>query len=106
MNIEKANPMKRLLILIVVSFLSISVQAQRKNNSSQNITAKEGAKIQAQKKKEREEKAAAEYKQRLDRHTSIQDKQTQKRMKANAKRSKKMDSFYRPPFYKRWFGKK
>jgi len=95
--------MLRSCLLTLLFFISVSGFAQKANK---NITAKEGAKVQEKKKKEREEKAAAEYQKRLDQHESIQTKDTRKRMKENRKRSQRYDTGYKPPFYKRWFSRK
>lgn len=89
-------------ILILASALLVadSALAQRKDKSQ---TPKEAAKDQAQLRKEREDKINAELTAKEKGHVSIQDKATRKRMKANRKRSKRIEKGKTVPFYKRWF---
>lgn len=81
------------------------------NLLSNNSYAQEGESIKKQekrleKKKEEREKGNEKAKQEgLDRHESIQDKETRKRMKKNKKKANRYNGGKKEPFYKRWFRK-
>lgn len=92
-----------------ILFISLTVIAC--NLLSNNIYAQEGESIKKQekrleKKKEERDKGNEKAKQEgIDRHESIQDKETRKRMKKNKKKANRYNSGKKEPFYKRWFKK-
>lgn len=78
---------------------------------SNNSYAQEGESIKKQEKrleKKKEERAEGNEKVKqegIDRHESIQDKKTRKRMKKNKKKANRYNDGKKEPFYKRWFKK-
>ncbi len=91
--------------------LFIAITALGFNLVSNDVYAQEGESIKKQekrleKKKEEREKGNEKAKQEgIDRHESIQDKETRKRMKKNKKKANRYNSGKKEPFYKRWFKK-
>lgn len=90
-----------LFITVILTFSGGNLYAQKEKSQSPKAQAKEQARLR----QEREEKIDKEIKAKEDKHKTIQDKPTQKRMKRTAKKSKRLAKGRQMPFYKRWFKK-
>lgn len=88
-------------ITVILTLVSGELSAQKEKSQSPKAQAKE----QAELRKAREEKIDKELQAKEDKHRTIQDKATRKRMKQTSKKSKRLAKGRQVPFYKRWFKK-
>lgn len=95
--------MRRLLIclgLLIAGHLALPAEAF----AQEGITKKQQEKIQAKKGKEDKKAKVRKEKEDRNRHLSIQDKETRKRIKRNTKRADRSGMHaHRDPWPGRWF---
>ncbi len=93
-----------LIVLILMVSLPHFVSGQGDRRARKETKSSQDD--QAKKKAEREATYDSEMQKRQEKHLKSQTKKTRKRMKANRKRSERIDKGTHLPFYKRWFRKK
>lgn len=91
-----------LLILCILTFAPLDSTAQRDRKQDPKKTQQDALEKQA----ERRTQVRKDLEDNRDRHLSIQDKKTQRRMKRTRKKSQRLAENKQQPFYKRWFRKK
>lgn len=91
-----------LFLLLLFSFAPMDAGAQRDRKQNPEKTQQDAQEKQA----ERRAKVKKDLEDNRDRHMSIQDKKTQRRMKKTRKKSQRLAQNKQQPFYKRWFRKK
>ncbi|MDZ4750184.1 MAG: hypothetical protein SGI87_01120 [Flavobacteriales bacterium] len=100
---------KSLLIFLSILFFALQADAQKQKKrppKEKQKTAEEAQSEAIEKKKAKEAENMAKYNDGVDHHRSLQDKDTQKRMKKNLKKARKQSWGKEVPWYKRWFRKK
>lgn len=91
--------LKIIIALFIISFgFSLHTHAQSKRPKKEKQEKSAQKKDLSDKQKKR-----ADYNKGVDRHSSIQDKKTRRRMKKTRKRSMIHAGKKKLPFYKRWF---
>jgi len=91
-----------LLMLCILTLAPLDSSAQRDRQQDPKKTQQDTVEKQAA----RRAKVKKDLEDNRDRHTSIQDRKTKRRMKKTRKKSQHLAQNKPQPFYKRWFRKK
>lgn len=98
--------MKRILHILLIALLVAGSSDAVCQKREKRVSTKKQMKDQAKNKESAKAEIEGRYAQNKDRHSKIQGKSTQKRMKRNRREVHRRNKGTHIPFYKRWFRKR